>query len=212
VDIILKLATNSLIQCNPDNVVMLVTHVEIIDPSWGFTAPIDNSVVYVQGSKPDRVPYEKHNDMTQDLYNNLVYGLSTCERQKRGLPILYSSCKIRREIAEEHKTKVTPDFPLNPPYPVGTWVLFKMLNAYQNMHENMDIQYFGMRGFLIDVTTGKVLPPPVQLNTYQSDEEDLDVDENENNAEDDMVDDNFDEYLLVADDNSDDGSASNENA
>jgi len=87
-----------------------------------------------------------------------------------------------------------------------------MLNAYQNMHENMDIQYFGMRGFLIDVTTGKVLPPPVQLNTYQSDDEDLDVDENENNAEDDMVDDNFDEYLLVADDNSDDGSASNENA
>jgi len=78
VDIVLKLAEIKSVD-NKD-LVMFITAVDIRDPGFGFTAPVDTCVIYVFNEKPDLEILKKHNSMDENKYNELFSQISTCDR------------------------------------------------------------------------------------------------------------------------------------
>jgi len=135
-----------------ENVVMFITDVDIRDPDSGYTAPLDTSLFYVLHDPPSLELFLKHNSMTKEKYDAMFSHMSTVERQKYNSPVLFASCKLRRDTFKEKK----PLFSLPAPCPVGKWILLKMLNAFRSVKINIDILYFGVEGFLLDLKTGEI--------------------------------------------------------
>jgi len=144
---------------NNDDLVMFVTQLDIRDPETGYTAPLDNSLVYISHEKPDPEVTITHNNMTKMYYLENFANKSIIERQEKMEPLFFTSCSERREEHnnEELSTWIRQDMPR--PCPVGRWVLFKMLSS-SGAKTNIDVGYFGVRGFVFDMKKMEVVNFP----------------------------------------------------
>jgi len=43
------------------------------------------------------------------------------------------------------------------PRPIGNWIVLKMLSAYREVNANIDIAYFGVDGYILNIKTGEIL-------------------------------------------------------
>lgn len=158
VDLVLKLAEAD--EGQWENVVMFVTQVDIRDPPRGYSAPLDTSLVYVFHSKPEVTLLAAHNDMTEEEYNEKFASKPVEVRQHFCEPVFFSSCKYRRANSKS-KEDFTWRYRLNRPVPVGKWVVLKMLKAFGSSPDtNIDVGYFGLRGFLLDLNTCEIVHSP----------------------------------------------------
>eukprot|EP01124_Arcella_intermedia_P009830 TRINITY_DN16419_c0_g1_i1.p1 TRINITY_DN16419_c0_g1~~TRINITY_DN16419_c0_g1_i1.p1 ORF type:complete len:329 (-),score=92.47 TRINITY_DN16419_c0_g1_i1:18-983(-) len=188
IDVFLKLKEDKKAEGNPlyldydgalEDLVMLITQIDIRGSGVGYTSPLDTSVTFFLMDQPQPDQFNNYNGLDQDQFNSISLNKSIYQLQEQKLPVFFDSYHKRRENhtqsagdtstqneeipAEEMDGKAQeepPPAPFNPrqalshPSPVCKYIVFKMLSA-SGEKTNIDVSYFGVRGVLIDLKTKK---------------------------------------------------------
>jgi len=160
VNVIMKLAIEGY-DNNPEDLVMFITQLDIRDPEGGYTSPLDTSIVYLTHDAPDISRTKIHDGMTKDIFQKNFSKKSNFELQSNTEPVFFNSCLERRNHQLDANW-LRQD--VKHPYPAGKWILFKMISAY-GAKTNIDVGYFGARGFVFDVKKMEhVTYPEIQVH------------------------------------------------
>jgi len=179
VNVILTLGPVEGCKSNPEDLVMFITQFDIRAPSSGYTSPLDTSIVYVTDEMPDISRTKCHDSLTQEMFQKHYAHKSHVELKANMEPIFFNSCvdnqknklqtsenPTKAENGESNENMESDDNVINEaeaeaetyrqdvkkPYPVGRWILFKMISA-SGEKTNIDAGYFGARGFIFDLNT-----------------------------------------------------------
>eukprot|EP01125_Pyxidicula_operculata_P017621 TRINITY_DN6193_c0_g1_i1.p1 TRINITY_DN6193_c0_g1~~TRINITY_DN6193_c0_g1_i1.p1 ORF type:complete len:248 (+),score=35.56 TRINITY_DN6193_c0_g1_i1:906-1649(+) len=97
VNVVLKLDSSYIENVDERDLLMFITKAEIEDPHFGYTAPIDTSLLYVSLDEPDVSSTNSHKFLTKELYQSMYAPLNVVDRQRAQQPILFSSCLERNQ-------------------------------------------------------------------------------------------------------------------
>jgi len=131
----------------------LLVNILIEAADWGYTAPLDHSLVFLCQEEPNLQNFEKFNDFSPSTaYLLHLQQNNSCELQHVNDPVLYDSCSLRGGSGIR---------PFSPPYPSAQWILFKLLDSSGD-RVNIDAKYFALKGFVVDTQQCIQVQAPTQ--------------------------------------------------
>jgi len=142
---------NMILEHAMESSVFFAQEIVVEGPSSGYTAPLNDGLVFFSQNRPDEGEFKKYDDMHDAEFLTLKEQYIENKVSKELVPITYfllqnSTIKTERGY-EKIIRKVTTQ--LSCPYPYGKYIYLKLLGP-SRLGGNIDVAFFGVYGHSVD--------------------------------------------------------------